>query len=201
MRKSLFTILFCAVAISGFAQKFSQISGNLKALKGEKQFVIAFDYSNMNVGKMTEQEYLDKKSAESEAKEPGKGALFIKNWQNARKERFEPSFIELFNKVGEDHTAHADKSNPDAKYLITVRTTFTEPGFNIGIMRQPAYINVEYTFTAISDPSKPIAVIQSTRIPGRDAMGYDFDAAYRIQEGYSKGGKSLAVYLAKQIWK
>ena len=34
--------------------------------------------------------------------------------------------------------------------------------------------------------------------PGRDAVGFDYDAGERISESYVKAGKSLANFLLKQ---
>ncbi len=64
---------------------------------------VEYDYSEFGVGKfVTEQEYLDKKSAEYNAKEAGKGDAWKKAWVEDRKYRYEPKFEELFNKGMED---------------------------------------------------------------------------------------------------
>ncbi len=194
-------VMLCSVALSGVAQKYSVIQGDIKDLKGVKEFTVVFDYSNMKVGEYTEADYLKKRSGEAEAKEAGKGEIFIANWNAARQKQFEPKFIELFNKIGADKKGHIDAANPEAKYVITVKTTFTEPGYNVGVWRQPAYINIDYIIAPISEPTKPVCTLQVMKVPGQDAMGYDFDASYRISEGYAKAGKSLAAYFEKQIWK
>jgi hypothetical protein len=102
MKKNTFitilVILFCAVQ-SGFAQKVDLKSGDVDVLSGQKTVNVQYDYSDFGVGKFaTEKEYLDKKSAEYNAKEAGKGDEWKKSWVSDRQNKYEPKFEELFNK-------------------------------------------------------------------------------------------------------
>ncbi len=74
---------------------------------------------------------------------------------------------------------------------------FTEPGFNVGVMRMPAYTNMEAQFVKTGTTAEE-AVITMTKAPGADAMGFDYDAGARISESYAKAGKSLGAFLEKQ---
>ena len=85
----------------------------------------------------------------------------------------------------------------DAQFEMNVHTVFTEPGFNVGITRKPAYIDVEVKFKNISS-GEEVAVLTVDNCPGQDAMGFDFDTGYRLEEAYAKLGKALAGYILKQ---
>lgn len=78
--------------------------------------------------------------------------------------------------------------------IMNIHTTFIEPGFNVGVMRRPAFINLEVTFTK---GEEELVVLSATKAPGADAMGFDFDTGYRISEAYAKAGKSLGKFILK----
>jgi hypothetical protein len=40
-----------------------------------------------------------------------------------------------------------------------------------------------------------------TGVPGRGAMGNDYDTGFRIQEAYAKCGKETGAFLAKKAFK
>ena len=184
------------VAYSGSAQSMDVKSGKLDFLKGQKTINIVYAYDNMKVAKGTEQEYIDKKVADHNKKEAGKGEEWKKNWLTAREQRYQPKFEELFNKRLEDVSVKAGNF-PTAPYTLILKTVFTEPGFNVGVMRMPAYTNMEAVFVKTGTTTEE-AVITMTKAPGADAMGYDFDAGARISESYAKAGKSLGAFLTKK---
>ncbi len=62
-------------------------------------------------------------------------------------------------------------------------------------------INVEVIFVETANPDNQIAVIEMTNVPGRGAMGNDYDTGYRISEAYAKCGKSLGALLVKKGFK
>ena len=86
---------------------------------------------------------------------------------------------------------------PNAPYTLALRTLFIEPGFNVYMARRPAYTNLEAAFVK-TGTTADLAVITMMKSPGRDALGYDYDAGERISESYAKAGKSLANFLMKQ---
>jgi len=194
--KLLAVALFVLTAFTGFGQSLKLKSGKLDFLKGQKTVNVVYVYDNMNVAKGTEQEYIDKKVTEHNKKEAGKGDEWKKNWIGARQQRYQPKFEELMNKRLEDVGVKVG-NYPDAPYTLILKTTFTEPGFNVGVMRMPAYTNLEADFVKTGTTNSE-AVITMEKSPGADAMGYDFDAGSRISESYAKAGKSLGAYLVKQ---
>jgi hypothetical protein len=194
MKKALLICLL-AVSVTGFAQKVKLVEGSLAALKGEKIIKTEFTYENMTVGKdgLTEKDYIIRKKKDYDEKEPGRGDKWEKAWVADRKERFEPQFNELFEKFGEV------KTTGDSKYTLIFKTTRTEPGWNVGVMRASARIDAEAWIVETANPSNVIAKFTVINAPGRDAMGYDFDTGYRIQEAYAKSGKEIGQFLVKSL--
>lgn len=197
MKKQL-TLLLIAAAMAGTAsaQKIKIQEGNLKDLKGQTKMNVVYDYSNMGVGSYAkEDDYIKKKTADYNAKEPGRGDDWAKKWEGDRKNRFEPSFVELFNK--KSPVMIGDFA--DAKYTMKVHTTFTEPGFNVYVTRKNASINVEITVYETANPDKPICKILGFKFPGRTFGGYDYDTGTRISEAYAKAGKDLGAFFGKNL--
>ncbi|HOX83989.1 MAG TPA: hypothetical protein PLS08_13240 [Chryseolinea sp.] len=88
-----------------------------------------------------------------------------------------------------------------AKYTMIVHTTFTEVGFNVGVMSKPAFINMEVTVVETANRDKVVAKITVMNAPGRSAFGYDFETGLRLQEAYAKAGKEIGNFFAKNIKK
>ena len=197
MKKTSLIIL--ALIISSFlnAQTHAK-KGNYSFLKNEKNITIVFDYSNMKVGKdLSEEEYVDKKVKEHNEKEAGKGDKWKEGWFGARESRYQPKFMELINKSLSKTSLKASEGG-NTKYTLIVKTVYTEPGFNIGIMKQPAYANFEMIFIE-TESKKVVKKYVLTKVPGSQAMGYDFDAGSRIAECYAKAGKMMGAYIAKAL--
>lgn len=183
-----------------FAQRVDLKSGSVDALAGEKAVNIEYDYSSFGVGKFaTEQEYLDKKAAEYNAKEAGKGDAWKKDWVADRKNKYEPKFEELFTKGLADKGLVAVHGRPDTKYTFIVRTKFVEPGFNVGVVRKNASVDYEIELVESANKSAKLAEIALAKVPGGQFGGYDFDTGVRIAESYAKAGKSLAAFLDKKL--
>ncbi|HPA16647.1 MAG TPA: hypothetical protein PLU30_02780 [Verrucomicrobiae bacterium] len=193
--------LFFSVACL-HAQKITVKSGSLDFLKGEKSLNVEYRYANLTVGKDTEQSYTNKKVAEYNAKEAGKGDKWLESWKADRANRFEPKFEELINKQITDQGCSLKVGkDPEAKYTLVLKTIAIEPGWNAAVMRAPASVSTQAQFVETNDRAKELAVVEILKAPGRDVIGYDFDVAYRIQEGYAKTGKALGVYLSKNVLK
>jgi hypothetical protein len=151
----------------------------------------------MAVGKFTkEQDYVDKKVAEYNEKESGKGNKWRESWVGDRSGRFEPMFEELFIKYLDEANVSARKNVKEAKYTLILKTIFTEPGYNIYISREPARIDVEVLFVESKNPSKILAKIFVGKCKGT-SMGFDdYDVGGRIKESYAKCGKELGKFIA-----
>ena len=181
-------IAFCTS--TAVAQKVKVTSGNPDILKPETTVNIEFVYENMSVGKYkTEKEYVAAKTEEYNKKEPGKGDSWAKSWESDKKGRYEPKFIELFT-LNSGMTV-----KKDAKYTIIIRIVSIEPGYNVGISRKNAEIDVEVSIVETANRDNKACVITVNNIPGGAPFGYDFDAGLRISEGYANAGKKLAKYL------
>jgi len=72
-----------------------------------------------------------------------------------------------------------------------------EPGFNVGVVRRSASINVDIALVETGNPGNSLSEISITKVPGSDVMGFDFDSGWRISEAYAKLGKTLAKYIIK----
>ena len=182
------------------AQKIKVTSGDLNFLKGQTTINVEYSYDNMGVGKFDkEEDYINEKVEDYNKKEAGRGDKWKESWIADREERFEPKFEELINK-------NLEKSNvkigefPDATYTMLVKTTYTEPGFNVGVVRKNAYTDYEVVFIE-NETQEEVATMTILKSPGLGAMGYDFDSGLRIQESYAKAGKELGQYLAKSAFR
>ncbi len=191
-------IFLLSISVAGLAQKVKITEGSLAPLKGQTAIKVEFSYDNMTVGKkgQTEKDYLAEKKDEYNKKEAGRGDKWEKAWFADRANRFEPQFRELFAK-NSDMTTAGDKP----KYTLQFHTTRTEPGWNVGVMRMPAQIDSEVTIVETANPSNMIAKITILKALGQDAMGFDFEAGARLQEGYAKSGKSLGKLFKKELGK
>jgi hypothetical protein len=200
--KKLALFALIQLLISGLyldAQKMTLKSGSFDFLKGQKTILAKYDYSNLAVGKFDkEDDYVADKVADYNKSEAGKGDKWKVSWYDDRAKRFAPKFEELFNNYMKAKDLQCSSTASEAKYELIVHTIFIEPGFNIGITRKPAYINVEVKFLE-SGSGKELAVVSAEKCPGRDAFGYDFDTAYRIEEAYAKLGKALAGFILKKL--
>lgn len=194
-RKSFMILLVASFASSvTFAQKLQLIEGDLAALKGQTAVNTEFVYDNMIIGKdLTEKDYIAERKAKFDEKEAGRGDKWEQAWVADRKERFEPQFRELFAKYSDVSTV-----GENATYTLIFKTTRTEPGFNVGVMRRPAFIDAEAWFVETADRSKVVAKVSIRNSPGRDAWGMDFETGARLQEAYAKAGKELGAFLKKK---
>lgn len=200
----LFLLFFLCVACTAFAQygmggsKVILKSGDVKAIKSEKKIKVEYDYSNMKVGAFnSESEFVDKKVKEYNDKEKGKGDKWKDGWVGARKERYQPKFQELYNKGGQKIGQSIDESASGTKYTLIVKTTFVEPGFNIGLAKKPAFVNFEFVYVETANPSTVVCELYLNNVIGSQGMGFDYDVGSRVAESYAKGGKMLMAYIIK----
>jgi hypothetical protein len=186
--------LFSSVKVD--AQKI-KVTGDFAQLKGQTSLNVEYVYDNLKVGKKTEEEYIKGKVADYNADEPGKGDTWLVNWKNDREDHFKPKFEELMNKyLSEKGIKVGD--DPTAKYSVIVKTLMIEPGFNAGVMRVSASIDVDISFVETNNKSTDLANVSMLKVPGSDVWGYDFDVAARIGESYAKCGKELAKVMLKK---
>ncbi|MFW5793123.1 MAG: hypothetical protein ACOCWC_02475 [Bacteroidota bacterium] len=195
MKRTLLFVAVMLIASISFSQKIKLTEGKLTPLKGEDIVEVQFTYDDMRVGKMTEEEYVAQKMADADEKDGDGGERWHNAWTSDRDNRFEPKFIELFNKYAKKADIFIDDARDDTKYIMIVNTYFTEPGFNVGISSKPAFVSMTVTFVERDNPDTPIAVFDIIRARGSAA----FDAGHRIQEAYALAGKKFGKSIKKYL--
>jgi len=201
----LFVSIFILFTMSVSAQ-VKLVSGDMKALKGQKEVILKYDYSNMGVGKYKNaDDYTSEKVAEMNKKKEGSGDEWLVKWTSDRTERFEPSFRKDFNDEVESFGLSGKDDSPDAKYTLIVRTTFTEPGFNatmaIGFAKKPATIDVIIDLVETANPGTVIGSAEIKKIQSKSMGGYDYDTGGRIESCYERAGEYMGKYLVKNVLK
>jgi hypothetical protein len=191
-----FFLLACSFVLVPFlhAQRVKLTEGDLSPLKSEKSIVLAFSYDNMQVGKFDrDEDYINSRKEELNKKEPGRGDTWAKSWVADRNARYEPKFTELFQKYS------VLAPGPNAKYTLLFKTTFTEPGFNVGVMKKNALINGEAWIVETANKDHVIAKISVTKSPGRSFWGADYDTGVRIEEAYAMAGRAVGRFLKDKL--
>ncbi len=199
----LLPIAFALITNYSFSQKIKTVDGDLNFLKKVTQLNVTYDYSDMAVGKFkNENDYIGKKVKDYNKKEAGTGDTWKEAWYGDREKTYEPKFEELVNKQFDSRKVDLEIGDfPDAEYTLILKTTFTEPGFNVGITRKNAEINCEAIFVETANENNVLSIVTIKKAPGRGGMGYDFDVEFRIGEAYAKAGKELAYYIWKNYLK
>lgn len=172
-------------------------SGDINTLANVKKINIVYDYSEAGVGAYRkEEDYLKKRGDEMNEKKPGTGDKMRTSWEEAKKGKYEPKFEELFNKTGEDIDMQAKNYATDNEVTLTVKTTFIEPGVNVGIYKKPAYVDMECVFKDKS--GKELVSFYVKNSIGSQAMGFDYDVSSRLVESYAKAAKMLVGGIKKE---
>ncbi|MBS1645549.1 MAG: hypothetical protein JST36_10970 [Bacteroidetes bacterium] len=174
------------------AQRIRLIEGNASILDGVTSINILFDYSQMRVGHFeNDQDYIQHRKAELNEKNWGRGTRWAKAWIANRKSFYEPSFQQAFG----ESTGIEITSNPDVAYTLILKTTFTEPGYNIRFKRKSASIDAEAWIVFTTDTTQVLAKYSIEDAPGKSFDGYDFTATQRIAEAYNAAGTKLGQLL------
>ena len=195
------TLLLIALIFSTvvFAQKAKILEGNFKDLKEITSYNLEFDYSDLEIPKYdSEEEFLKDKMKRRDEKESGKGEEFKKSWFADRADRYEPKFIESFNKRFKEKQVKVSKDLPNAEYTMKVHTTFMYAGYNVGVVRKNSKINATISVYKNDDPSTILFSVEYAKVQGNGAMGHDFNSGYRISEAYAKLAKTLALTIKKK---
>lgn len=195
--KKLLAIIVLLSTTMMFSQKVKVTEGSFKNVQGISSFNLEFDYSDLMVPKYdSEEEFLADKMEKRNEKNPGDGERFKKAWFSDREEKYEPKFIESFNKRWDNGEVKVGM-NVGSEYTMKVHTTLMWAGYNVGVVRKNAKIEATISIYKNDNPSKILVSANYTKVEGGGAMGYDFDAALRIGEGYAKLSKTLAKNIKK----
>lgn len=199
MKKSLFLAL-CLATATTFAQKLSVEKGDFDFLKGLKEVNVVFVYDNMTLLKknITNEQYVAEQKKEQEEKSPGKGDVWEKKWKTAPELIWQPKFLELMNRYfHNDHGLEFKEGLVDAPITLIVETVWLYPGWDAGVMKQPAKVTTVLRFVESTDPTRVLAETRSKDAPG-DQWGSSFSNEDRLGEGYAKTGKSFAKLILKK---
>jgi len=160
-------------------------------LQGVKTINVKFDYSKTAVGKFsTQEEYIAKKEADGKAD-------FRAKWESNKTKVFIPKFELLINQYTKDKAIQVGSKIEDADLNMVIYVTHMEPGWNIGISRRDAMINLEIEIFKKGE-TEPVVVYGMNNVPGYGAAGFDFDAGYRLGQCFAKAGKELGAFFSKE---
>lgn len=195
----LLSVLLTAAGVS--AQKMSVEQGDFKFLKDVKSVNVKFAYDNVKLFKenKTEQQYIEERTAELNAKNAGTGDTWAKKWEGAKESIWEPNFMDLLAKTVTAKKGTVFTQGKDAPYTLTVDAVWLYPGWDAGVMKQPAKVTTLLTFTETANPSKVLLKIKSENAPG-DQWGSNFSNESRIGEGFEKTAKTLGNRIIKEAY-
>ncbi|MRX39376.1 hypothetical protein GJU43_08825 [Flavobacterium sp. LC2016-23] len=201
MKKLIITCFFISGVI--FAQDMKVVQGNFDFLKDQKEINTEFDYSNFTMmkEKKSEAQYVEEHKADLDQKAKGNGNLWEKRWVAAKQQIWTPKFLEIGNivlsKAGKDLNFQEGLNTP---YTLIVQTVWLYPGWDAGIMKQPAKVTTNLKFVETANKSKILLEITSEEAPG-DQWGNNYSNESRIGEGYAKTAKSLSKMIIKKAYK
>ncbi|MGF6847363.1 hypothetical protein QFZ51_002598 [Chitinophaga sp. W3I9] len=193
--KRIFTLLLLVAAMTTTTQLKAQdlVKGKLDFLKDVTELGVSFDYNKVTVGtEGKEANYLKRKKAEKDAKEPGTGDKWEESWFADRKKHYEPEFSELFTKYSDIKLTEDSAS----KYLMVVRTKFIEVGYNVAVSSQRAAVNLEVEIYDRANLKKSICKIMMNDMKGGKGQ---FATGMRIGDAYAKAGKELGRMVSKKV--
>lgn len=197
MKKTIILVILFVVSIAS-AQRYNLLSGDLKNLKGISEYNVTFDYSGQNVqGFETEEAFLIEKMDKRKDNE-GTAEKFKKDWYQDRENKYEPKFIEYFNKRFEKGEVKV-KKNEAAKYTMNIKTTWIYPGYNVVAGSEPAKISAIITITETENPKNILVSLEFDKSIGLEQGQFDFDQGYRIAGAYERLAKNLVIQLKRFI--
>jgi len=201
MKKLVFALFL--ISSVAFAQDMNIVQGNFDFLKDQKEINTEFDFSNFTMmkEKKSEAQYVEEHKADLDQKAKGNGNLWQKRWIAAKEQIWTPKFLEIGNivlsKAGKDVNFQEGLNTP---YTLIVQTVWIYPGWDAGIMKQPAKVTTNLKFVETANKSNVLLEITSEEAPG-DQWGNNYSNESRIGEGYAKTAKSLSKMILKKAYK
>src|SRR6478672_12492651 len=199
MKKHLTALLILFAAAPVFSQRYTVLSGDLKNVKGISEYNCTFDYKDMEVnGYESEAEFLkdkvEKRKKYDNGKDlKGKAEAFEREWFSDRKDKYEPAFIDYFNKQLEKENVKAGR-NPSAQYTMTVKTTWIYPGYEMA-QTEPAKISAIITIYETANPQHIMLAIEFEKSIG---IVKDYrEQGDRIKGAYEKLAKNLTLQMKR----
>lgn len=198
MKKLIIVCFFISGAL--FAQDMNVVKGNFEFLKDQREVNVQFDYSHFTMMKENkpEAQYVEEHKADLDKKAKGNGNLWEKKWIAAKEMIWTPKFLEIANivltKEKKDINFQEGLNTP---YTLIVEAVWIYPGWDAGIMKQPAKVTTNLKFVETTNKSNVLLEISSEEAPG-DQWGSNFSNETRIGEGFAKTAKSMSKLIAKK---
>lgn len=201
--KKLMMLAGLFVSCTMMSQDMEVVKGDFGFLKDQKEVNVEFDYSKMTLmkEKKAEAQYVEDRAKELNEKNKGTGDIWKKKWNPSKELIWNPKFLELINVVfskGDKEVSFQEGLNT-AKYTLIVETVWIYPGWDAGIMKQPAKVSTNLKFVETANKSNVLLEISSENAPG-DQWGNNYSNESRIGEGYAKTAKTLAKMLLKKAY-
>jgi hypothetical protein len=148
---------------------------------------------------LTEEQYVANRTTELNEKK-GVGDIWKKKWQGSKEMIWNPKFLELINVVSSKEKTNISfqENLSSAKYTLIVEVVWIYPGWDAGVMKQPAKVTTNLKIVETANRSNVLVVMSSENAPG-DQWGNNYSNENRIGEGFAKTAKTLAKIIAKQI--
>lgn len=201
--KKIAVLALLMVTSFSFAQKVKVEKGDFKALKGQTEVNVVFDYSKLQLMKenLTEAQYVENRVKELNEKTKGNGDIWKKKWEGAKSMIWNPKFLEIANAVSSKEktgiTFGEDLNS--AKYTVIVEAVWIFPGWDIGMMKQPAKVTTRLKLVETGNKGNVLGEVFSEHAPG-DQWGNNFSNESRIGEGFAKTAKTfVAKFVAKDV--
>ena len=202
MKNQLTLAFILLVSTVVYAQKMKVTEGNFDFIESNQAINVEFDYSKMKINKdnLTNDDYVKERTDDLESKGKGKGTSWAKRWIASRELIYAPKFLELMNRdLATKKGMSFEEGLTDAKYTLIVETVWVYPGWNAGVMRQPAKLSTVLRFVETANRDNVLLEITSKNAPG-NKFGGTISNEDRIGEGYAKTGKSLAKMIMKKAF-
>lgn len=200
MKINLIIALVFLSNLFGYGQKLKINQGDFNFIKDQKEINVEFVYDNMKLFKknLSNEDYVKEHSAELEKETRGKSTSWEKSWYASRELIYAPKFLELMNRyLYEDHNVFFAENLTDANYTLIVETIWVYPGWDAGVMKQPAKVSTLLKFVETNNRDHIALEVSSENAPG-DQWGSSFNNEDRLGEGYAKTGKSFAKLILKK---
>jgi hypothetical protein len=193
--KRFLPLIVLFIAAAGYSQMKVHM-GEFKNLKGISHFNVTFDYTNLQVhGFDSEQAYLEEKMQKREEKE-GEAEKFLETWYTDRKNKYEPKFIEYFNKQFREGELSVSRDSTK-QYTMHLKTTWIYPGYNVVAGKEPAKISATISVFETANPARILFEVDFIKSIGLEPGTFDFDQGYRIAGAYEKLARNMAIQLKR----
>jgi hypothetical protein len=201
--KKVMMIAILFISCTMRSQDMTVVQGDFGFLKDQKEINVEFDYSKLTLMKenKSEAQYVEDRTKELNEKTKGIGDIWKKKWNPSKELIWNPKFLELINVVllKDKKEVSFQEDLTAAKYTLIVEAVWIYPGWDAGIMKQPAKISTRLLFVETNNKDNVLLEIKSENAPG-DQWGNNYSNESRIGEGFAKTAKSLAKMILKKAY-